>query len=85
MFLNENPMKNVDPCMLFIMKKNKGQKEAVYKKIIKEVQGIESKITKVHEELLKDMKIVNPTGILEFDNGNMDVETLTKSFNEAMK
>ena len=37
----------------------------------------------MHEELIKDMKIVNPTGILQFDEGNMDVEVLTKSFTEA--
>ena len=84
-FLNENPMKNVDPCMLFIMKNNMGQKEVVYKETIKEVQGIESKITEMHEELLKDMKIVNPIGILQFDDGNMDAETLrapTKLWNK---
>ena len=39
----------------------------------------------MHEELLKDMKIVNPTGILLFDEANMDAETLTKNFNEAME
>ena len=49
------------------------------------MQGIENKITKMYEELLKDMKVVNPTGILQFDDGNMDVETLTKSFNEVVE
>ena len=39
----------------------------------------------MHEELIKDMKIMNPTGILQFDEGNMDAEVLTKSFNEAAK
>ncbi len=81
-FLNENPMKNVDPCMLFIMKNNIGLKELVYREAIKEVQGIENKIIGMHEELLKYMKIVNPIGILQFDDGNIDLETLTKSFNE---
>ena len=37
----------------------------------------------MHEELIKDMKIVNPTGILQFDEGNMDAEVLTKSFTEV--
>ena len=37
----------------------------------------------MHEELIKDMKIVNPTGILQFDEGNMDAEVLTKSLNEV--
>ena len=36
-FLNENPMKNVDPCMLFILKNNMGWKESIYKETIKEV------------------------------------------------
>ena len=84
-FLNENPMKNVDPCMLFILKNNMNWKEAIYKETIKEVQGIESRITDMHEELIKDMKIVNPTGILQFDEGNMDADVLTKSFNEAIE
>ena len=63
-FLNENPMKNVDPCMLFIMKNNMGWKESVYKEAIKEMQAIKRKIVGMHEELLKDMNIVNPIGIL---------------------
>ena len=37
----------------------------------------------MHEELIKDMKILNPTGILQFDEGNMDAKVLTKSFTEA--
>ena len=44
-FMNENPMKNVDPCMLFILKNNMHWKEAIYRETIKEVQGIESRIT----------------------------------------
>ena len=63
-FLNGNPMKNVDPCMLFILKNNMNWKESIYKETIKEVQGIESMITEMHKELVKDMKIANPTGIL---------------------
>ena len=39
----------------------------------------------MHEELIKDMKIVNPTGILQFDEGNMEAEVLTKSFTEAVE
>ena len=39
----------------------------------------------MHKELLKDMKIANPTRILQFDEGNMDTEMLIKSFNEAME
>ena len=39
----------------------------------------------MHKELLKDMKIVHPTGILQFDEGNMDTEMLIKSFNEVME
>ena len=82
-FLNENPMKTVDPCMLFILTNNMSWKEAVYREAIKEIQGIERKITDMHEELIKYMKIVNPTGILQFDEGNMDAKVLTKSFTEA--
>ena len=84
-FLNENPMKKVDPYMLFILKNNMSWKEAVYRETIKEVQSIESKITEMHEEIVKDMNILNPIGILQFDEGNMDVEMLTKSFNEAVE
>ena len=78
-------MKTVDPFMLFILKNNMSWKEVVYRETIKEIQGIERKITDMHEELIKDMKIVNPTGILQFDEGNMDAEVLTKSFNEAVE
>ena len=60
-------MKNVDPCMLFILKNNMNWKESIYKETIKEVQGIENRIIEMHEELIKDIKIVNPTGILQFD------------------
>ena len=63
-FLNENPMKNVDSCMFFILKNNVKWKEAIYKETINEAQGIESRIIEMHEELIKDMKIVNPIGIL---------------------
>ena len=84
-FLNENPMKNVDLCMLFILKNNLNWKEVVYKETIREVQGIEGKIIDMHEELIKDMKIVNPIGILQFDEGNMDTKVLTKRFCEAVE
>ena len=36
-FLNENPMKTVDPWMLFILKNNMNWKEAVYREAIKEI------------------------------------------------
>ena len=39
----------------------------------------------MHEELIKDMKIVNPTNILQFDEGNMDAEVLTKRFTEVVE
>ena len=39
----------------------------------------------MHEELLKDIKIVNPTRILQFDEENMDAKTLIKSFNQNME
>lgn len=39
----------------------------------------------MHEELIKDMKIVNPTCILQLDEGNVDVEVLTKSFTEIVE
>ena len=39
----------------------------------------------MHEELIKDMKNMNPIGILQFDEVNMDVEVLMKSFNEAVE
>ena len=38
----------------------------------------------MHEELIKDMKIVNPIGILQFDEGNMDTDMLTKRFDEVV-
>ena len=37
----------------------------------------------MHEELIKDMKIVNPMGILQFGEGNMDAKVLINCFNEA--
>ena len=48
------------------------------------MQSIENKIVGMHEELLKDMNIVNPIVILQFDDGIMDSEALTKSFNDAI-
>ena len=78
-------MKKIDICMLSIMKNNMGWKESIYKETIKEVWGIESEVTGMHEELLKDMKIVNPIGILQFDYENMDSKSLTKSFNEVVE
>ena len=84
-FLNENPMKTVDPCMLFILKNNMSWKDSICKEAIKEFRGIEDQVTEMHKELVKDMKIVNPTGILQFDEGNMDFEVLTKSFTEVVE
>ena len=46
--------------MLFIMKHNMGWKESIYKKFFKEMQSIKRNIFGMHEELLKDMNIVNP-------------------------
>lgn len=60
-------------------------KESFYKEAIKKVQGIEDKVTGMHEKLLKDIKVINPMGILQFDDGNMDSETLIKSFIEAIE
>ncbi|GLJ06800.1 hypothetical protein SUGI_0048610 [Cryptomeria japonica] len=84
-FLGENPMKAVDPCTLFILKSNMSWKESIYKEAIKEVQGVKNQITDMHKELVKDMNIVNPTGILQLDEGSMDIEVLTKSFTEAVE
>ena len=39
----------------------------------------------MHEELIKDMKIVNPMGIPQFNEGNMDTKVLTKSFTKAVE
>lgn len=39
----------------------------------------------MHEELVKDMRIVNPTGILQLDEGSMDVEVLTRNFTQAVE
>ena len=36
-FLKENPMKTVDPCILFILKNNMSWKEAIYREAIKEI------------------------------------------------
>ena len=38
----------------------------------------------MHKEILKYMKIINPTSILQFDNVSMDSNTLTKKFSDAM-
>ena len=46
--------------------------------------AVEFKVTRLHKEILKDMQIVNPIGILQFDDGNMDFEVLTKRFNDIM-
>ena len=48
------------------------------------MQSIENKIFGMHEEILKDMNIVNPIGILQFDDGNMDSEALPKRVNDAI-
>ena len=41
-FINKNPMKTMDPCMLFILKNNMNWKESICKEAIKEVQGIKN-------------------------------------------
>ena len=50
--------------MLFILKNNIGWKDSIYKGAIKEMWSVEIEITGMHKELLKDMQIINPTGIL---------------------
>ena len=37
----------------------------------------------MHEELIKDMKLVNLMSILQFDEGNMDAKVLTKIFTKV--
>ena len=37
----------------------------------------------MYEELIKDMRIVKQTSILQFDEGNMDAEVLKKSFTKV--
>lgn len=49
------------------------------------MQGIKNRITEIHRELAKDMKIVNPMAILQLDEGNMDIEVLTKSLTDAIE
>lgn len=82
--MSENPLKTIDSCMLFILKNNMGWKESIYREAIKEMQSIENKIIEMHEEFLKDMSVVNPIGILQSDDGNMDSKALTKRFNDAI-
>ena len=45
---------------------------------------IENEIVRMHKELLKDMNVVIPTRIPQFEDGNMDYEALTKCFNDAI-
>ena len=83
-FLGENLVETTNCCILLIMKHNMGWKESIYKKVFKETQSIKNKIFGMHEELHKDMNIVNSIGFLQFDDGNMDSEALPKSFNGAI-
>lgn len=77
-------MKVVHSCMLFILKSNMGWKESIYKGAIEEIRSVEAEITGMHKELTKDMQVINPTRILQFEDGNMDSEALIKNFNDAM-
>ena len=38
----------------------------------------------MHGELLKDMNVINPIGIPQFEDGNMDSDALIKNFNDAI-
>ena len=70
--------------MLFILKSNMEWKESIYKGAIEEMQSVETEIVGMHKELLKDMQVVNPTGIPQFEDGNIDTKVLTKNFNEIV-
>ena len=48
------------------------------------MQSVENKIAEMHEELLKDMNVVNPIGIPQFKDGNMDSNSLIKNFNDVI-
>ena len=49
-----------------------------------EMQSVENKIAEMHAELLKDMKVINPMGIPQFEDRNMELDTLIKNFNDAI-
>ena len=59
-------------------------KESVYKATLEEVWGIEHHVKEMYKEKIKDMKIIKPTGLLQFKEGNMESKVLTRSFQEAM-
>lgn len=48
------------------------------------MRAIENEIKEMHKGILKDMKIINPTSILQFEDGNTYLETLIKTFQNAM-
>ena len=43
-----------------------------------------NEIVKMHQELMKDMQIVNPTWIYHFEDDNLDSKIMTKAFKEAV-
>jgi hypothetical protein len=81
-FLAENPMKAVDPCMLFILKSNMIWKESMYWEALLEMQTVEKRITEMHAEFLKDISVINPTGIPSLTDGEADSATLVHSFKD---
>lgn len=70
--------------MLFILKSNMIWKESMYREALQEMQAVENKITEMHGEFLKDMSMINLTGIPQFVDGDADSDTLIKSFNEQI-
>jgi hypothetical protein len=83
-FLTENPMKSVDPCMLFILKSTMSWKDTIYMEALREVQATEKRISEMHAEFLKDLSAINPTGIPSLVDGDTDSETLVKNFTEQI-
>lgn len=83
-FLAENSMKLVDPCMLFILKQNFGWKSMMIKATISQVKAIEKEVLDMHANALKDIKIMNPVGALQIDEGDKDADALVKVFIDTM-
>lgn len=57
-------MKTMDPCVLYMIKRNMSWKDSLYKLPLEKIRAIENEIKEMHKGNLKDMQIINSTSIL---------------------
>ena len=84
-FLAKKPFKIVDYDTLYVIKRNLTCRCSIYKSTITNAQSIETKIKCMYTSFTKDMQIIGPNSVIQFNARKSDIKLFFRSFEDDLK